>query len=331
MTGGDGVGFVAIWRRLAAALVVFACALSPVRAEVVAQPALKMPLAVQAVFLGLAAAGPRVVAVGERGIVIYSDDGGSAWAQADVPVRATLTSVAFINGKTGFAVGHDAVVLKTADGGATWTLVNFEPHSQVVLLKIRFRDSLNGYVTGSNGQIWSTRDGGTTWQRRTLAVEDWYQNHIFDVTWRDGGPTLAVAEKGVLYRSQDGLAGFVPIESPYEGSYFGALTLPDGTFLIYGMKGHVFLSRDGGVSWVKCETETEQFLLDAGILSDGRALLVGAGGTVVAVDSGTESTRIATRPGGAGINAILIKDNDAYLADLAGGVRRVPLSKLLPS
>ena len=328
--GGRGMHGGSVWHRLGGLLLAFMCVVGQVRAEVAAQPALKMPLATHVVFLGLASAGDRVVAVGERGVVIRSDDRGATWIQADVPVRATLTAVTFVDGQTGFAVGHDAVILKTTDGGTSWSLVNFDPASQVVLLNVRFRDARNGYVVGSNGQLWSTQDGGTSWQRRTLAVEDWYQNHIFDIAWLASGPTLAVAEKGVLYRSEDGLSGFASVESPYEGSYFGALTLPNAAFLIYGMNGHVFESRDGGISWNKIQTNTEQFLLDAAILPDGRALIVGAGGTLVVVDASSETAQVVTRPGGAGINAILIADQDAYLADLGGGVKKLPLVELLP-
>lgn len=327
--GGRGMHAGSMWYRLGGVLLAFMCVVGQVRAEVAAQPALKMPLATHVVFLGLAAAGDRVLAVGERGVVIRSDDRGATWAQADVPVRATLTAVTFVDSQTGFAVGHDAVILKTTDGGASWSLVNFEPASQVVLLNVRFRDAQNGYVVGSNGQLWATQDGGASWQRRTLAVEDWYQNHIFDIAWRADGPLLAVAEKGVLYRSDDGLSGFAPVESPYEGSYFGALTLKDGAFLIYGMKGHVFESRDGGLSWDKIQTNTEQFLLDAAVLPDGRALIVGAGGTLVVVDASSGTAQVATRPGGVGVNAILVTDKDAYLADLGGGVKKLPLVELL--
>lgn len=316
--------------RLASAVLALFMLGGAVQAEDTPAPAQKLPLAPRVVFLGLASSGERVVAVGERGVVIRSDDQGATWTQSEVPVRATLTAVAFVDAQTGFAVGHDAVILKTTDGGASWSLVNFEPDSQVVLLNVRFRDAQNGYVVGSNGQLWGTQDGGATWQRRTLAIEDWYQNHIFDITWRAGGPTLAVAEKGVLYRSEDGLSGFAPVESPYEGSYFGALTLKDGVFLIYGMKGHVFESKDAGISWDKIQTNTEQFLLDAAILPDGRALIVGAGGTLVVVDASSETARVATRAGGVGINAILVTDKDAYLADLGGGVRKLPLVELLP-
>ncbi|MGK2942810.1 MAG: WD40/YVTN/BNR-like repeat-containing protein [Immundisolibacter sp.] len=290
--------------------------------------ALKLPLANGVVFLGLAGAGERVVAVGERGVVIYSDDAGRSWKQADVPVRATLTAVTFLDQRLGFAVGHDGVILKTADAGATWSLLNFAPDTQNVMLNVRFRNAHDGYVVGSNGQLSSTRDGGTTWQRQTLSVEDWYQNHIFDIAWAPGGSTLVVAEKGVLYRSAGGTDTYVQVESPYDGSYFGALALRDGRLLIYGMNGHAFASDDGSVAWQRIDTGTRQFLFAGAVLPDGSPLLVGGGGTMVRLDPVTLRASGHQLPERAGITAVLPRGDAVYLATEAGGVQRKVLADL---
>ena len=61
------------------------------------------------------------IAVGQRGHVLYSDDAGKTWRQADVPVSSDLVAVHFPSASAGWAVGHDGVVLHSADGGATWT------------------------------------------------------------------------------------------------------------------------------------------------------------------------------------------------------------------
>ena len=45
--------------------------------------------------LDVASAGSRLVAVGQRGHIIYSDDQGKTWVQAKVPSRVLLTAVFF--------------------------------------------------------------------------------------------------------------------------------------------------------------------------------------------------------------------------------------------
>jgi len=60
------------------------------------------------------------VAVGDRGHIVFSDDNGASWTQADVPVSMLLTAVCFPSSQKGWAVGHEGVVLHTADNGKTW-------------------------------------------------------------------------------------------------------------------------------------------------------------------------------------------------------------------
>ncbi|WP_372717846.1 YCF48-related protein [Immundisolibacter sp.] len=315
-------------RRVAGLALALFCWVGPAQSAPVAQAALKVPLATKVVFLGLARAGERVVAAGERGIVIYSDNAGASWTQADVPVRGTLTALTFIDPRIGFAVGHDAVILKTVDAGASWSLLNFEPESQNVMLNVHFRDARTGWVTGSNGQLWTTHDGGANWDRQTLAVEDWYQNHIFDLAWLPDGTILAVAEKGVLYRSISGQRDFMPIDSPYEGSFFGALTFPAGRMLIFGMNGHAFVTDDDGTSWQRVVTNTQQFLLSGSLLADGSALLVGGGGTLLWLRPDALTVQAARPLDRIGFTAALPAGDDLYIATAAGGVRKLPLAQI---
>ncbi|MEX5503709.1 YCF48-related protein, partial [Pseudomonas putida] len=91
--------------------------------DVLAQPALRGPQALRAVLQDVARAGTRLVSVGERGVVLLSDDNGASWRQAKaVPVSVTLTAVQFVDARNGWTVGHAGVVLHSEDGGEHWTL-----------------------------------------------------------------------------------------------------------------------------------------------------------------------------------------------------------------
>ena len=81
---------------------------------VLERSALPSAKAERAVLLGLARAGQRLVAVGERGIVLLSDDNGQRWRQAQVPVSVSLTAVQFVDDRRGWAVGHLGVVLHSS-------------------------------------------------------------------------------------------------------------------------------------------------------------------------------------------------------------------------
>ena len=56
--------------------------------------------------LAVATVGNRLVAAGERGIVLLSDDGGASWRQARVPVSVSLTALQFVDGRTGRVRGE---------------------------------------------------------------------------------------------------------------------------------------------------------------------------------------------------------------------------------
>ncbi len=83
---------------------------------------LQTPGASRSMLLDVAVAGERLVAVGERGHILTSQDQGQNWTQAEVPTSVMLTRVFFVDDKLGWAVGHDGNVLHSQDGGLIWAL-----------------------------------------------------------------------------------------------------------------------------------------------------------------------------------------------------------------
>ncbi|HET6802643.1 MAG TPA: glycosyl hydrolase, partial [Casimicrobiaceae bacterium] len=82
----------------------------------------------RAPLIGVARAGPRLVAVGDYGVVVLSDDAGTTWRQARaVATRDLLTAVTFVDANRGFAVGHGGTILRTDDGGESWLRVREAP------------------------------------------------------------------------------------------------------------------------------------------------------------------------------------------------------------
>ena len=209
----------------------------------------------------MARADGRLVAVGEWGHVLLSDDGGGSWRQAEsVPTRATLTAVTFADAKRGWAVGHDAVVIHTRDGGETWELQLQAPEEEVPLLTVWFQNAEHGLAAGAFALMIETTDGGKTWRRRPFTPnpdEDYHLNAIF----RGPGDSLFIAaEFGSIYRSLDGGASWERLHPPYQGSFWGGLAVGEEAFLVFGMRGHVFRSEDLGESWQELDSGTDQSL-----------------------------------------------------------------------
>ncbi|MFT3828881.1 MAG: YCF48-related protein [Opitutaceae bacterium] len=283
-------------------------------------PALLAPLAAQSLLLDLAAAGTRVVAVGERGHVLLSDDQGQTWRQAPTPTRATLTAVAFADALHGWAVGHLGTILRTVDGGESWQKLSAGLAREDVLLDVRFLDANDGFAVGAYGLFLRTRDGGATWERSDPQPD---QYHFNAITRTPDGAFFLVGEAGTLLRSRDGGHNWEPVPPPYEGSLFGVVSLADGQLLAHGLRGHVFRSNNGGAGWQPVATPVPTLLMHGLRLRSGLVILAGQSGNfLVSRDQGQSFD--LWRPGGSlGVAALLETADGALIAVGEKGVRRL--------
>jgi photosystem II stability/assembly factor-like uncharacterized protein len=239
-----------------------------------------MPLAAKSLLLDVEDTGAGLIAVGERGHILLSPD-GQKWTQSPVPTRATLTAIDCTDANTCWAVGHDAVILKTTDGGKSWVKQYFEPELEKPFLDVLFFDAQHGFVIGAYGLFKETLDGGNTWNEfnADIRAEEWHFNAI---TRLGNGHLLLVGETGGIATSTDGGVTWVQQESPYEGSYFGALPIGESGAVIFGLRGNAFISADavkGG--WTQLETGTVQGLLGGTVLPNGDFVLAGNSATLL--------------------------------------------------
>jgi photosystem II stability/assembly factor-like uncharacterized protein len=278
-------------------------------------------LAPESLLLGVARYGERLLAVGERGHVLVSTDGGGSWTQSKVETRALLTAVYMHDDRLAWAVGHDAVVVRTRDGGATWQRVHQEPEVERPLLDVWFADEERGLATSAYGELLATRDGGSSWQRRALRDGDDF--HLNRLAAAADGALYVAAEAGHLYRSDDGGTTWLALPSPYEGSWFGALPLAEGPLLVFGLRGRLFSSADRGGSWKRIETGTEATLLCGLETSPGRFVIAGMEGTLVFGSGATGPVRTEERPDRRAIVALAQGPGGSLLLFGEGGVRRI--------
>ena len=290
-------------------------------------------LAIESLLLDGAAAGSRLVVVGERGHVLVSTDDGASWTQAEVPTRALLTAVHMHDERTGWAVGHDAVILRTGDGGETWTLVHQAPEEELPLLDVWFHDEHTGFAVGAYGYFLATEDGGETWATRAISEDDFHLNALVPVADRTAGSTESrrppsqrlyiAAEAGVAYRSDDGGKTWRELPSPYAGSWFGGLALDGNEVLLTGLRGHLFRSEDGGETWTEVVTGTQATLTGAIRLPSGSIVITGLEGSVLTSEDGGHSVSARRLPSREGISAALPLANGGVLLIGEFGVERL--------
>lgn len=257
---------------------------APAPADPLDTPAMPSPLARRALVNGLADAGTRVVAAGQRGHILYSDDRGASWRQAAVPVSADLTAVTFAEPKQGWAVGHDAVILHSTDGGETWARqydgrAEARRQGQVrPLLDVWFDDANNGMAVGAFGLALCTADGGQAWRHCEDLLDNPNALHL-NALRKVGGSVYAAGEQGLLLkRGADGR--FTALASPYKGSFFG-VTGNAGVLLVFGLRGNAYASADGGHSWRRAETGVQTGLTAGAALDGGTLALLSQSGQLL--------------------------------------------------
>jgi len=315
------------------------------RTDLLDQPAAIEPAATRSLLLDVAQAGSRLVAVGERGHVLLSDDQGVSWRQAQsVPSRTMLTAVSFTDSQRGLAVGHDEIILRTLDGGETWTRARYAPDSQQPLLDVLFRDPLRAIAVGAYGAYFTTTDGGETWQSRKFeaavlaplpgAMEraddefaldaeippDYHLNAIAT----SGTRLYIAAEGGQIYRSDDDGASWITLPSPYNGSFFGVLPLDGDELLIFGLRGHLFRSEDAGRIWRRVELPTTAMLTDAIRAGVGSIVLVGLSGTVLWSEDLGRNWTLRVQEDRKGFSAVAAPTPDSLVIVGENGPRRLP-------
>jgi photosystem II stability/assembly factor-like uncharacterized protein len=323
------------------------------------------PLASRSLLVDLASAGQRLVAVGERGHVLLSDDHGLTWRQAEsVPTRALLTGVCFSNFLEGVAVGHDEVILTTRDAGQTWALAHFAPESRQPLLDVACAGG-RVIAVGAYGVYFSSRDGGASWEERKFAAvageaaagpgqasngasaaeaasrgraadaggrgpaaDDVGRDfHLNKIAAASAARFYIAAEGGHLYRTEDGGVTWHELPSPYGGSLFGVKPLGGDVVLAYGLRGNLFRSEDAGATWRKVETGTHAMLNDAvSVGAGGSVAIVGLSGVVLVSRDGGRSFALMHQEDRKGLSAAKALGPETLVVVGEGGARRINIA-----
>ncbi|PXX64870.1 Uncharacterized protein SAMN05660489_03507 [Pseudomonas sp. LAMO17WK12:I10] len=272
-------------------------------------------------------AGSRLVAVGDRGHILYSDDQGQTWTQAKVPTRQLLTAVYFVDAKHGWAVGHDAQVLASEDGGLTWTKQFEDLKREAPLLDLWFQDTRNGFAVGAYGALLATIDGGKTWEDASDRLDNEDQYHLNAIAAVKDSGLFIVGEQGSMFRSADWGQTWERLEGPYEGSFFGVIgTAQPATLLAYGLRGNLYRSTDFGSTWEQVELKAARGSLEFGLsgatlLDDGSLVIVGNGGSVVRSTDNGVTFSVYNRPDRISLAAVTAAGNGNLILAGQGGVR----------
>ncbi len=321
--------------------------------DILDTPAMKTKLVDSYLYNGIAKAGNRLVSVGQYGTILYSDDQGKKWIQAEVPVSANLTAVVFPTPQKGWAVGEDHVVLHSEDGGLKWSkqfdgkiacqLLSkyYKEHpladqklktdieriasegSDKPLLDVYFENEKSGFIVGAFNLIFRTEDGGKNWTPWCDRTENPSGFHLYSIKAIDGDLFIS-GEQGLLMKLDRKTSRFRKIDMPYPGTYFGVLG-KRGVMVAYGMRGNLYRSGNNGATWKKIETGLTATFTGGMVTAKGQIILLTNGGNILlSNEDGTAFNQVKVDGKISGTSVEML-DSDTIVVAGFGGMRVLKL------
>lgn len=244
--------------------------------------------------VGVSAIGQRLLAVGDMGLIIESDDRGKSWQQIPSPVSVMLTAVSASDDKTLWAVGHDGVILQSQDSGKTW-LRRFDgwAGNQQMLAAAQRQVDLAAKATGTKEQIAGLQEGADNRLADAEAAnESGPYLPLFGIQFVDPNTGFAVGAFGQLFQTVDAGKTWNYIGDRLDnptGFHLNAISVDrSGTVRIAAEGGALFQSSDRGAHWerINLPYKGQMFGVIAPVADQPKALLAyGFGGHLFASDA----------------------------------------------
>jgi photosystem II stability/assembly factor-like uncharacterized protein len=121
----------------------------------------------------------KIIAVGNSGTVLKSDNFGGYWKWNEININTTkkLNSVAVAANLIFAVVGDSGAIYRTLDGGANWENRSISP---TVSLKKITSITYNSYcAVGTNGSIYKSTDYGYSWVLRSSGTTRTFRDVYF--------------------------------------------------------------------------------------------------------------------------------------------------------
>jgi photosystem II stability/assembly factor-like uncharacterized protein len=289
-------------------------------------PAVSSARSLSGLMLDVTRAGERLVAVGAYGNILYSDDSGTSWRQARVPVQVSLTAVSFPTPDQGWAVGHDAVILHSDDAGESW-------HKQ-----------LDGWQTGAislaaaqsrMAQLEAEPDPDmmAVDMADMALVEAEREQEVgpnrpfLDVWFRDEHFGIAIGAFNYFFVTEDGGKTWqdrsLSLPNPDTLHLYSIHAIATNTLLIAGEFGLLLRSTDGGASWQPLDLGYEGTLFTVSGIN-GHAWVAGLrGNAFYSADAGSSWQHIPLGTEATILEACSLSADEAVFGGLGGTVVRV--------
>lgn len=243
-------------------------------------------------------------AVGSRGAMLSTVDGGATWRVMPPPSADALRDIFFTDERTGWIVCERSLyqlrtnderrsyLLKTTDGGRTWSRVEVVGDDvNARLVGLHFADADHGWAFGEMGALYATADGGATWTRQRTPT----RHLLLDAFFLDSREGWLVGAGATLLHTPDGGAtwregqpsGSSPSRSGPLAVRLNAVAFADARRgWAVGSNGTILATEDGGRTWHAQSSGVESDLYDVQFFDAREGWIVGGDGAVLHTSDG---------------------------------------------
>jgi photosystem II stability/assembly factor-like uncharacterized protein len=238
-------------------------------------------------------------AVGSRGTLLGTLDGGKTWQAKSQPTGDILRDIYFTDDQTGWLVCETNVyelktkdqprtyLMQTSDGGEHWNRINI-PGADVDarVLRAVFNHGGRGWAFGEGGAIYATRDGGENWTRLKSPT----RHLLLGGTFIDEDRGWLVGAGTTIIQTSDGGETWHLSRLPVANENairFAATSFVDNRLgWVVGSSGSIYHTVNGGRTWQQQNSGVTADLLDVKFFDAIEGWAVGTEGTIIYTNDG---------------------------------------------
>jgi serine/threonine-protein kinase len=225
-----------------------------------------------------------MVAAGDSGTVLISNDSGKTWNNIDLNTRVNFhAGYAFSSGRT-FIVGDSSTIIFSDNYFRSYKKLKLS--GSYSLFDINFVNNSTGFIIGNKGLILRSTDRGDTWN----LIDSPTKEILYDFAFLNQNDGYIVGWNGVILKTvNSGLTWSVT--APFTNKYLRSINFEDEDSGIIVGGGVIYNTDNGGESWHPVDIKKIGGLQNVKFISDEFALAVGNKGTILFTNDSGEYWR----------------------------------------
>ncbi len=192
-----------------------------------------------------------VIAIGNHGTILLSNNGGQNWKQIISHTNANLLSVSVVNQDTIYVSGQDLSVLKTTDGGNNWIILREGSYGSRNTSKVLFVNSFLGFLLGDGmEEFFKTTDSGKTWTKLQVDLNFQGVTSLYFTSADTGYASIGNGHEGAALKTTDGGISWTTIALPVIWPFNSVVFTDKQTGYLVGNMGNILKTEDAGETWL---------------------------------------------------------------------------------